>query len=144
MEWLSQDLKRGQAVLWCIVYAIMVVGLLAVGLWFGRRKLMFAIPIAFMFWLLAAIAIPGFIPARNVAHRNACINNLRLIQNAKSEWARAYQKTSSADIPTESDLYGTNGFLHRKLACPLGGNYTIGSLGENPTCSLAAKGHKLE
>ena len=32
--------------------------------------------------LLAAIAIPNFVKARGTAQRNACINNLRLIDGA--------------------------------------------------------------
>ena len=40
--------------------------------------------------LLAAIAIPAFIKARNTARRNACINNLRQIDAAKDEYALEY------------------------------------------------------
>ena len=37
--------------------------------------------------LLAAIAIPNFIKARATSQQNACINNLRQIDGAISEWA---------------------------------------------------------
>ena len=37
--------------------------------------------------LLAAIAIPNFVKARETARRNTCINNLRLIDGAKQTWA---------------------------------------------------------
>lgn len=141
MEWLSEDLKRGQIVLWCIVIAITTVGVS-----FGRKKLLVTIACALMFWLLAAIAIPSFIPARNVAYRNACINNLKQMRDAKTAWANTEHKLPT-DIPTELDLYGTfgtNGFIRHELVCPRGGKYTIGAAGENPTCSCADKGHKLE
>ncbi len=37
--------------------------------------------------LLAAIAIPNFVRARTTSQKNACINNLRLIDAAKQQWA---------------------------------------------------------
>jgi len=37
--------------------------------------------------LLAAIAIPNFVRARTTSQQNACINNLRLIDSSKQQWA---------------------------------------------------------
>ena len=37
--------------------------------------------------LLAAIAIPNFVRARNTAQKNSCINNLRQLDGAKQQWA---------------------------------------------------------
>ncbi len=37
--------------------------------------------------LLAAIAIPNFVKARNTSQANACINNLRQIDSAVQQWA---------------------------------------------------------
>ncbi len=37
--------------------------------------------------LLAAIAIPNFVKARETAQKNACINNMRQIDSAKHQWA---------------------------------------------------------
>ena len=48
--------------------------------------------------LLAAIAIPNFVKARETAQKNACINNLRQIDGAKEQWALENKKTS-ADTP---------------------------------------------
>jgi len=146
MEWLSEDLKRGQAVLACIACGITVLIILVGVVLLGRKWLLITMSVAFAWLLLAAIAIPGFIPARNVAYRNACINNLKQLQEAKAVWAKAEHKLPT-DIATEANLYGsfgTNGFLRHKLVCPRGGKYAFGSVGENPTCSLAAQGHKLE
>jgi competence protein ComGC len=39
--------------------------------------------------LLAAIAIPSFIKARNTAQMNGCINNMRMIDAGKEQWALA-------------------------------------------------------
>src|SRR5471030_520731 len=91
--------------------------------------------------LLAAIAIPNFVKARATSQQNACINNLRQLDAAKNEWALEKGK-KTGDVPTEEDLKPyirlSNGQLPK---CPAGGTYTIGALGEPPTCSIPS--HKL-
>ena len=87
--------------------------------------------------MMAAIAIPNFIKARTVSQQNACINNLRQIDAAKNEWALEKGKTAT-DVPTMEDL---KPYLARIPHCPAGGTYTIGAVGENPTCSIP--GHTL-
>jgi len=71
--------------------------------------------------------------------RNQCIANLRLIYAAKQAWALEKNKTDS-DTPTEEDLlpYIKGGVFP---SCPSGGVYTIGSVGQLPTCSIP--GHVL-
>src|SRR5580658_169136 len=68
--------------------------------------------------LLAAIAIPNFVRARTTSQMNACINNLRLIDAAKQQWALE-QRQQSASSPVGSDLQVYLGH---------------GSAGELPTC----------
>jgi hypothetical protein len=92
--------------------------------------------------LVAAIAIPNFVKARTTSQENACINNLRLIDAAKQQWALENKKLST-DTPTTKDIQpfmgrGPNGEMP---VCPGGGAYTIGAVGEKPTCSLP--GHVL-
>ena len=53
--------------------------------------------------LLAAIAIPNFIKAREASQKNACIANLKQIDGAKNTWALE-QKKVNADVPVDSDL----------------------------------------
>ena len=138
MDWLSEDINRGQFVLTCI--AILITAII---IWLLRRKLVIAIPCALVFFLCAATTISSFIPARNTAYRNTCINNLEQIKKAKEEWARQNHKLP-IDVPREEDLYGTNGFLKRKIGCPLGGQYTLGAMNQNPACTLSNKGHFLK
>lgn len=71
--------------------------------------------------------------------RNQCIANLRLIYAAKQVWALEKNKTD-ADTPTEQDLlpYIKGGAFP---VCPSGGAYTIGPVGQLPTCSVP--GHVL-
>ncbi len=47
--------------------------------------------------LLAAIAIPNFVKARNTSQANACINNMRQIDSAVQQWAL---ETGQADTAT--------------------------------------------
>jgi len=87
--------------------------------------------------MLSAIAIPNFVKARATSQQNACINNLRQIDGAKNQWALEKGK-KAGDVPTTQDLLP---YLRRWPVCPAGGNYIIGAVGENPTCSIP--GHKL-
>jgi competence protein ComGC len=101
------------------------------------------VPAAAAAGLLAAVAIPNFVKARATSQQNACINNLRLIDSAKQQWALE-QRKQSADTPAMSDLkpylgFGPNG--EKMPSCPAGGVYKIGAVGEKPTCSLP--GHEL-
>jgi competence protein ComGC len=93
----------------------------------------------FLVPLMMAIAIPNFVKARDTAQMNACINNLREIDAAKNEWALENNKKST-DTPTQNDLahYVKSGQFP---TCPKGGVYSIGPVGEPPTCSIP--GHQL-
>ena len=91
----------------------------------------------FLIPMMMAIAIPNFVKARATSQANACINNLRQIDAAKNEWALENNKTNGTPV-TEADIktyikLDASGNLPR---CPAGGTYTIGPVGELPTCSL--------
>src|SRR4051794_11476531 len=73
--------------------------------------------------LLAAIAIPNFVRARQTSQTNACINNLRLIDGAKQQWALENKK-SSTDTPPSSGVTGIQVYLGR------------GNNGQLPSCPL--------
>jgi outer membrane lipoprotein-sorting protein len=77
-----------------------------------------------------------------VQQRNACINNLRQIDAAKNEFALEKGKKLGDPVTADDikpyiklDAYGN------LPKCPAGGTYTIGKVGENPTCSIP--GHEL-
>jgi hypothetical protein len=88
--------------------------------------------------MLAGIAVPNFIKARTTSQKHACINNLRMIDGAKAQWALEKDKTSSA-TPTKADV--TSYLNDRFPACPEGGTYTIGKVSDQPECSIP--GHAL-
>jgi RNA polymerase sigma factor (sigma-70 family) len=81
-------------------------------------------------------ADPGF------GKLNSCINNLRLIDAAKMQWALDHDE-ENANAPTMEDLrpYLGRGAKGELPGCPGGGVYTIGKVGEKPTCNIP--GHVL-
>jgi hypothetical protein len=96
--------------------------------------------------VVLAFAIPNFIRARSTKAAYPCINNLRIIDAAKNQWKLDRGKTTN-DVPTWDDIrpYLPDRWSNSVPACPDGGIYTLGRVGEPPTCSLADKepGHKL-
>ena len=95
--------------------------------------------------LLAAIAIPNFVKARQTSQTNACINNLRIIDAAKQQWALEKGATSS---PLASDLVPYLGRAGTAMPyCPLSAPsgtpaYVINTLTVAPTCpNIAVVGH---
>ena len=54
--------------------------------------------------LLAAIAVPGFLRARKRSQATTLLNNLRLIEAAKDQYAVEFNKTDMT--PNASDLIG--------------------------------------
>jgi hypothetical protein len=64
--------------------------------------------------------------------QNRCIDNLRIIDAAKQEWALDNKKTTN-DVPTWNDILP---MMRTMPICPDGGTYTIGRVGEPPTCSI--------
>ena len=99
--------------------------------------------------LLAAIAIPNFIKARATSQQNACINNLRQIDGAISEWALENGQSSGATAnATVISAYIKLNSANSVPGCPASGTYTYGTVGAVPqiSCSLstlATSPHRL-
>ena len=99
--------------------------------------------------LLAAIAVPNFVKARNTAQSNACINNMRQIDSAVQQWAlEKGMKDTDTIVSAEIAKYIKG---EKMPECPGGGDYKLGTdIGTPPsvTCSLedkpAAGAHKLK
>jgi len=82
--------------------------------------------------LLAAIAIPNFIMARQAAQASACTANLRAIETAKQ--IRAADNNMQEDsVIGWADLVPK--YLKQKPVCYSGGQYVIGTLRTPATCS---------
>jgi len=100
--------------------------------------------------LLAAIAIPNFVKARETARKNTCINNLRLIDGAKQTYALE-ANISVTVSPTESNVApylgrgnqsGFTTFVLANVLCPDKGTYAMHNVSTKPSCSYA-NGHVL-
>jgi len=86
--------------------------------------------------LLAAIAIPNFVKARQTAQQNTCIANLKQIDGAKEQWALENKK-SSGDTVDITDLVGSDKYIKNTPSCPATATaYTIGAIGTAPTCAV--------
>ena len=88
--------------------------------------------------LLAAIAIPSFVKARNTAQQNGCINNLRMIDSGKQQAALANKWGGSEDCAEEANVKEVNSYIKGDSTpeCPAGGAYTYGKVTNNPTCNI--------
>jgi prepilin-type N-terminal cleavage/methylation domain-containing protein len=95
--------------------------------------------------LLAAIAIPNFVKARTTAQTNACIANLKQIQGAVEQWALENKKgptsaVTPADISGGADKF-IRPLINTDLVCPAGGTYSVTTVSNAPSCSVA--GHSI-
>jgi hypothetical protein len=94
--------------------------------------------------LLAAIAIPSFVKAREESQKNACINNLRQMDAAKEQaglvlrWKEG-QEINKGSQEEQTALQYIKG--SRLPVCPAGGIYMWRPIGKSPMCSLPK--HKL-
>jgi prepilin-type N-terminal cleavage/methylation domain-containing protein len=86
--------------------------------------------------LLAAIAVPNFVQARTNARRSSCINNMRLIDAAKEQYALENNKDATT-TPAAADV---TPYLKSNVmpTCPSSGTYTIDAIGTLPSCDKAA------
>jgi hypothetical protein len=86
--------------------------------------------------VMVAIAVPGFLRAREVSRMRSCQENLAKIDGAKMQWALDNTKPGDA-VPTWDDLVKSDGtgYLRAMPVCPSGGTYTIGAVDELPRCS---------
>jgi prepilin-type N-terminal cleavage/methylation domain-containing protein len=80
--------------------------------------------------LLAAIAIPNFVKARETAQLNSIFNNLRILEGAKDQWALE-NKRGTGDVPNWAS--GTAGIIDYLKGATIknvvGEAYTINPVG---------------
>jgi hypothetical protein len=79
---------------------------------------------------------------RAVNGKNQCIENLRLIAQAKDQWSQDYGRVDN-EPPAATELFGPGRYLTNAPSCPLGGTYYPLAGFSKPTCSLGTRGHTL-
>ena len=91
--------------------------------------------------LLATLAVPNFIKSRTLAHKNGCIDNMRLIQGAVTE------VLFNGDVPSAETIYGPDNLIKFKPKCPAnkdGPDYEIPTDDDTPpVCPNGYEGHVL-
>jgi len=98
--------------------------------------------------LLAAIAIPNFIQARTQAQMNACINNLRILDAAKQQWAIETNQVATA-VPVAANLDGYIKGTTAAVLCPADAaqtfatSYSILAVSTDPLCRIVPATHDL-
>ena len=90
--------------------------------------------------LLAAIAIPNFIKAREASQKQACVANLKQIEGAKATWALESKKVSTT-LATDADLFGDTLYIREKPVCPAAGTYDLKTIAVKATCTIT--GHSI-
>ena len=87
--------------------------------------------------LLAAIAIPNFVKARETAQMNAIVNNLRIIESSKDQWALEAKK-GTGDVPTSANLtdYLKN---NRMPTAVVGETYNINAIGTGASATTPVR-----
>ena len=91
--------------------------------------------------LLAAIALPNFSKVRTAAQANSCLNNLRIIDQAKELYATE-SFVNNGVTPSDSSLSPyIRGGIQIAKNCPARGTVSTNAIGQNPTCTVS--GHSL-
>jgi competence protein ComGC len=101
--------------------------------------------------LLAAVFLrPQYVHNGAPSDANTCINNLRMIDGAKGQWAMDHHKQNS-DTPTGSDLqpYMGRGPVGELPVCPndrkqtFATSYSPNNVGTKPVCKIMPTNHVL-
>jgi len=99
--------------------------------------------------LLAAIAIPNFVKARTTSQTNMCIDNLRMLDAAKQQWALEHGEVSTS-IPQATDIQPYLGRGNGELPiCPIDpsqtftSSYILQNCQTSPTCQILPATHVL-
>jgi prepilin-type N-terminal cleavage/methylation domain-containing protein len=99
--------------------------------------------------LLAAIAIPNLMRAKTTSSTNLCVDNLRMVDAAKNQWALEYGATAT-NIPADSAIQPYLGRGNGELpVCPLDStqnfdnSYMMNNCQTPPTCKISPTNHVL-
>jgi prepilin-type N-terminal cleavage/methylation domain-containing protein len=99
--------------------------------------------------LLAAIAIPNVLHARTTAQTNTCIDNLRMLDTGKQQWALENGAIATS-VPQAANIQPYLGRGNGELPlCPLDSSqtfatsYSLNNCETSPTCLIDPTDHVL-
>jgi len=91
--------------------------------------------------ILIAVAVPGFVRAREASRQTTCQNNLAKIDQAMQQYVIEEREDGDLEFPLDlEDLVGEDQYIRNTPICPAGGTYTLGipNSSEPVTCSIGA------
>ncbi|MBI4326458.1 MAG: hypothetical protein HY674_14510 [Chloroflexi bacterium] len=103
----------------------------------NQSKFMLAICILFIL-CSNSVALLRLGKGRGTHAVHACVNNLRQMDGAKEQWALENKKKAGDRVTMEDMVPYIKGGAPQ---CSAGGTYTVGAVGEAPTCSLGPPDH---
>jgi hypothetical protein len=103
----------------------------------NESRLGLGVGAASLLFLFAACDYPK---STRAPSERVCRAFLKQIDMVKTQWATEEHMTTN-DTPTDAQLFGPKAYLRDKPECPERGTYTLGKVGEKPTCSV--KGHTM-
>jgi prepilin-type N-terminal cleavage/methylation domain-containing protein len=96
--------------------------------------------------LLATIAVPNIVRARTQSQTQACINNLRQIDDASQQWGLENNRPATSTV-SFTDIQP---YLKNAIICPSAGSgatfatsYTLTTIADKPECKLVPTTHVL-
>ena len=96
--------------------------------------------------LLASIAVPNMVRARSQSQLNACVNNLRQIDDASQQWGLDNNQPAGAAV-SFTDIQP---YLKYSIICPSAGSgatfattYTLTTISNKPACKVVPASHVL-
>jgi len=99
--------------------------------------------------LLAAIAVPNLVRSRTTSQTNLCIDNLRMLDASKQQWALEQKQVSTA-VPQASDIQPYLGRGGGELPiCPVDPqqsfdtSYVLQNCQTTPICQIVSATHVL-
>ena len=85
--------------------------------------------------VVTAAVLPAFIRARTTPAMNACVNNLRMLDGAKQQWALKNRRAKGDGVIWDD----IKPYITTPMICSRGGTYILGRVGELPRCSTGGE-----
>lgn len=94
--------------------------------------------VALIISILASIALPNFVSAREKSRAEACVGNLKQLDSASQQYAMDNKMQATASLTPTQFTGLAPAYIHTFPVCPEGGTYSPGaSLTASPTCSIS-------